>query len=152
MEIVEFQNKFTEDIKHVAFSALRGVGIRNQSIGAILKDRDGDLDKILEIYHGRGRFWVAIQNEKIIGTVGIKEIDETTAKLKRMFVLPERQGQGVGQALLEHALSFAKTQGYTKIVLRTDRLMTGAHAFYEKNDFKRAGEDEERFCYEKLIG
>ena len=150
MEILEFQNKFTEDIKHVAFSALRGVGIMNK-VGKVLTDRDEDLDRILEIYRERGRFWVAVQNEKVIGTVGIKEIDNTTAKLKRMFILPDHQGRGVGRMLLDHALSFAKAQGYTKIILRTDKLMTGAHAFYEKNSFRRTGEDEGRFCYEKSL-
>ena len=41
----------------------------------------------------------------VIGTIAIRKIDDgkRIVELKRMFVLPEFQGNGYGRLLLEHA-------------------------------------------------
>ncbi len=114
---------------------------------------DDDLQKIPELYKGRSRFWVAVDGERVVGTVGIQEKYETLSKLRRMFVQKEYRGTGLGQKLLDTAIQFAKDAGYTKIALNTHQNMKRAHHFYEKNKFVLIGEkgSECKICYERSL-
>jgi len=111
---------------------------------------DEDLFKIPEVYSGKGNFWVALENNKVVGTVALRNLDQGKAKLNRMFVLSEFRGTGLAQILLGTALDFAKKQGFKEIVLNTHPLMTRAHRFYEKSGFKKAGTLRDKYFY-KLI-
>lgn len=114
---------------------------------------DKDLHNIPEEYKGKSRFWVAIDTGKVVGTVGIKDRGEHIAKLRRMFVQKEYRGTGLGQKLLDTALTFAKKAGYTKIKLNTHANMKRAHRFYEKNTFIRVGKKcgECKIIYEREL-
>lgn len=99
---------------------------------------DEDLYHISEIYQGRGGFWVALSSSgDVVGTVGIKEMSQTKAKLKRMFVSPNFRGTGIAQELLDIAIQFAKKAEFHTLELNTHLNMKRAHRFYEKNDFKK---------------
>jgi GNAT superfamily N-acetyltransferase len=100
---------------------------------------DGDLQKIPEVYNGKSRFWVAVDGDNVVGTVGILDRGENTAKLRRMFVQKVYRGTGLGQKLLDTALTFAKEAGYVQIKLNTHANMKRAHHFYEKNKFVLVG-------------
>lgn len=148
--ILEFEPKFTEEVKSVIYETLRNLGITGSS--GSTNHRDEDLDKIPDVYHNRGRFWIAIDREgKVIGTVAIRELNDKTAKLNRMFVLPDYQGSGVGQKLLNHALKFAKEQNYQEVILNTSIVMKRAHRFYEKNGFRLTSEDSEQLHYKLIL-
>lgn len=101
---------------------------------------DNDLQKIPEVYSGKSRFWIALDGNRVVGTVGILNREEKTAKLRRMFVQKEYRGTGLGQKLLDTALAFAKEVGHAKITLNTHTNMKRAHHFYEKNRFILVGE------------
>jgi len=148
IKIVEFQPEYEQSVKDLIHIVLRSLNIPNKYPEI---NRDTDLDYIQEKYKGRGRFWLAVKDDRLIGTVAIEEVDKETAKLKRMFVLPEYQGKGIGQRLFDTALTFAKEQGYHKIRLNTDKVMNRAHRFYEKNGFHKIGEDDERLFYEMSL-
>lgn len=145
IEIIEFNPEYEQPVKDLIHLVLKSLGIVNKYPEI---NRDTDLDYILEKYKGRGRFWLALRDKELIGTVAIEEVDAEIAKLKRMFVLPEYQGTGIGQRLFNTALDFAKEQGYKKIKLNTDKIMNRAHRFYERNGFHKIGEDEDRLFYE----
>ena len=49
-----------------------------------------------------------------------------------LAVLPQRQGKGIGKALLEGLEQEAKKRGYNFIRLNSADHRLGAHAFYEK--------------------
>ena len=149
INIIEFQPEYEQLVKDLVRFVLKSLGIQNKYPEI---NRDTDLDYILEKYKGRGRFWLAIQDKKLIGTVAIEEVDENVAKLKRMFVLPEFQGTGIGQKLFDIALNFVKENGYKTLKLNTDKIMSRAHRFYERNGFHRIGEDKERYFYEMNLG
>lgn len=114
---------------------------------------DGDLQKIPEVYKGKSRFWIALDREKVVGTVGILDRGESIAKLRRMFVQKEYRGTGLGQKLLDTALQFARESGYVKIRLNTHANMKRAHHFYEKNKFILMGERGSgcKICYEREL-
>ncbi len=54
-----------------------------------------------------------------LGVVGFKPLDERACELKTMHVLEAGRGRGVGAALVEHALTFAKQRGWRAIFLET---------------------------------
>lgn len=145
IQIIEFQPEYEQPVKDLIHLVLRSLGITNKYPEI---NRDTDLDYILEKYKDRGRFWLAIRGKELVGTVAIEEKDHNIAKLKRMFVLPEFQGSGIGQKLFDTALNFAKNNGYKTLRLNTDKIMNRAHRFYEKNGFRKIGEDDDRLFYE----
>jgi carbonic anhydrase len=73
--------------------------------------------------------------EEFIACVGIRKIDSTTAELKRMYVKPSFQKQGIGKAMLERAEALAKALNYTRIRLDTLNYMVPAIALYKQNGF-----------------
>lgn len=110
---------------------------------------DEDLTRIQEVYGNN--FWVAIDNNQIVGTVAFHEVSQTIAKLKRMFVKKDYRGKHIGLALLEKAVEEIKKQGYQEIILNTSPRMKRAHAFYERFGFEKVGEDKDRFHYRLLL-
>ncbi len=147
--IVEFEPSRYDEVKDLIHSVLNFVGVDAEKYPELIKDIS--LENIVNTYHGRSRFWIALLDNKIIGTVAIEEKEPGVAKLKRMFVIPESHGKGVGQELMDTALAFTLRNGYTKIILNTDKVMNRAHRFYERNGFQRTGEDTNRFFYERSL-
>ncbi len=75
------------------------------------------------------RYWVARQNEpgaennpgKVIGTTGLYTMknDPTAQWLGWMSVDPDHRGQGIGRALLHHAIGTARSEGTEMLRLYT---------------------------------
>ena len=146
-QIRTFQPKDTKHIVDLIDKVLKDIEVIPASDPRI---DDEDLFKIPQVYFGKGRFWVAIENNKIIGTVAIRDMGDNIAKLNRMFVDINYHGSGVGQQLLNTAINFTKSQNYSEIILNTSLLMHRAHHFYEKNGFIKYDQDSEQYHY-KLI-
>lgn len=144
-QIIGFEPKYEKEVREVIGKILKEIGVLPNLEGPL---DDDDLGKIPEIYSGRGGFWLAIKEGRVIGTVAIRDMGEDMAKLNRMFVLAEFRGTGVGQFLFDHALKHARTQEFKKLVLNTHLLMSRAHRFYEKNGFVRVRQDEDKYYYE----
>lgn len=68
--------------------------------------------------------------------------DQTsTWKLDKLYVHPDHQRTGIGQALLERVKQYACEAGATRLVLRVNRHNTVALAAYAKYGFRRYGAD-----------
>lgn len=65
-----------------------------------------------------------------------------TMEIERIYVLGKFQGQQLGKALLQHALSLTKDAGYATIWLGVWEHNIKAIAFYERNGFVRTGSHE----------
>ncbi len=105
-----------------------------------------DLLNIKECYlNAGGNFWVATDNGKLAGSIGIMPYGKEVAVLKKFFVYEDYyQGEPVhlGQKLYAELLSFAKAKGFTTILLDTKRNTARVHKFYEKAGFKKVEEHE----------
>jgi GNAT superfamily N-acetyltransferase len=77
------------------------------------------------------------QKQKIIGTTAVRNLKqfESTSELKRMYVLRNFRRLGVGQKLLDIAIDFAKSIGYSTIVLDSSKMLYAARALYLKSGF-----------------
>jgi ribosomal protein S18 acetylase RimI-like enzyme len=109
---------------------------------------DSDILAIEEIYNKSdgGCFWVAEsldddnnnpEQQKIVGTTAVRNLKqfESTCELKRMYVLNEFRRLGLGQKLLDIAIDFARSVGYSRIVLDSSKTLRAARALYLKNGF-----------------
>ncbi len=68
--------------------------------------------------------------------MALREIDDTSCEMKRMFVYPEHQGHGVGRALAEAVIRDARTIGYKRMLLDTSIRQSEALALYRRLGFR----------------
>ena len=71
------------------------------------------------------------------------------AYLEELYVVPERRGQGIGRALLDAAMKFAKERGAAHIDLGTSEDDVAARALYESSGFtnREGSADGPRMLY-----
>ena len=79
------------------------------------------------------------RSKQIVGTIAGGMIGDAEVHLRGMIVLPERQGHGVAQALLERAETELKQRACKRITLDTTEHLIPAMRFYERNGFRRTG-------------
>ena len=85
----------------------------------------------------RGQLLLATDESGAAGCVALRPIDGQTCEMKRLFVRPERQGQGVGRMLAARVITEARSIGYATILLDTLPTMQGALRLYESLGFVR---------------
>ena len=105
MDIVKFSGDMQAQVNDFFKQCFSSVGIPYSP-----KDRHADVANVECHYMNNGCLWCLIDDNHVIGTIAIRKIDDTNriAELKRMFVLPEFQGNGYGRLLLEHAVKCAQ--------------------------------------------
>jgi GNAT superfamily N-acetyltransferase len=84
----------------------------------------------------RGQLLLATIGEQAAGCVALREIDSTRCEMKRMFVYPQWQGQGVGRALGEAVIGDARAMGYERMLLDTSIRQAEAQALYRRLGFR----------------
>lgn len=99
-----------------------------------------DLEKIPSLYGPPdSTFLVAEEDQKIVGTCGVKFDSSKTAILRRFFVNPAYRGKGVGSSLLRQALDFCRQRGFREVVIRTSTRMEGAIRLCRAQGFQEDG-------------
>lgn len=96
-----------------------------------------DMDDVQETYFENGGiFLIMTDNDRIIGTGAIRKLDEAVCELKRVWLLFEYHGQGLGYRMIQELFAFAREQGYQKIRLETDReAQSRAYNLYKRLGF-----------------
>lgn len=64
-------------------------------------------------------FFSAREAGRLVGVAALKRLDGTHAELKSMHTGEADRGKGVGRALVEHILVFARCEGYGRVSLET---------------------------------
>lgn len=67
--------------------------------------------------------------------------EEATAKLQKLYVLPQTQGTGAGRLLLDAVVSAAQNAGQQRIILNVNR-HNKATSFYKKQGFTVIREED----------
>lgn len=98
-----------------------------------------DLQDIPGFYQrGKGNFWVALDDGRVVGTVGLLDIGDRQAALRKMFVAAAHRGaeHGVARRLLATLFAWCESQSVREVYLGTTAKFLAAHRFYEKNGFQ----------------
>ena len=100
----------------------------------------------------RERCWIAEKDGKVIGSVFIVRQDDTTAKLRLLYVDPCARGLGIGSRLVDECLRFSRQVGYTNMVLWTNSILTDARRIYDRAGFELVEEEAHHSFGKDLIG
>lgn len=84
-----------------------------------------------------GALLFATHNGEPVGCVGLRQFDEFSGEVKRLYVRPSARGLGLGQRLVEAVIAEAYQRGYQRLVLDSHVSMLGSHAIYEAAGFQR---------------
>lgn len=99
-------------------------------------ETDKDLSDLEDYYFNKNGWFAVIEKEnEIIGSYGIFKIDGKTCELRKMYLLNNYQGQGLGKLMMDDAFKKARELGYSEIVLETNKLLDKAITLYGKYGF-----------------
>lgn len=91
------------------------------------------------------RLLVALVDGEVAGTYALLIMDKLGKRgtpagvVEDVAVAPNRQGQGIGKAMMAHALEECRKAGCYKLALSSNVKRESAHRFYESLDFTRHG-------------
>jgi GNAT superfamily N-acetyltransferase len=91
------------------------------------------------------RLLAAIADGEVAGTYSLLIMDKLGKRgtpagvVEDVAVLPSRQGQGIGRAMMEHARAECRRAGCYKLALSSNLKRTDAHRFYDSLGFERHG-------------
>jgi len=138
MKIIKYSDEYKEEVIQLILH------IQNDEakINLTLQEQP-DLMNINDYYmESGGSFWVAIEDNAVIGTIGIINATNNYGILKKFFIKSEYRNKKIGLALFNELLMFAKKKNISHILLDTPSVAVKSHKFYEKAGFKRIEKEE----------
>jgi ribosomal protein S18 acetylase RimI-like enzyme len=131
--------RLAEDADHSAILRLFRDGILEGQLRS--NDTGADIEFLREGYFsddGASAFWVACNDDLVVGMIGVQMTKENQAEIRRLRVDPNHRRQGIGTALLTHAIEFCRERGYLKVILDVRIERAPAIAMFEKMGFTLA--------------
>ncbi|CAH1261788.1 NOTCH1 [Branchiostoma lanceolatum] len=112
-----------------------------------------ELEHLYTWYNAKAgsKFWVAVCDGRVIGTVAVDRASDTEAELKRMSVLPEYRRRGVATRLMKRFEEFCRSDGVKKMFLLTSKVQLEAVRLYQGSGFAITETGPAGFRLEKLI-
>ncbi|HEY9622792.1 MAG TPA: GNAT family N-acetyltransferase [Crinalium sp.] len=144
------------DDRTLAFELIQSVlteyGLGSEPVGA-----DQDVIQVEEAYwQTGGEFWVVEHQGRLVGTAGYYPIPrgEQAVEIRKMYLLPEARGQGLGRYLLTALEEAIATRGFQQIWIETASVLKEAVKLYESSGYQPVNEVETQRCdraYVKLL-
>ncbi len=83
-----------------------------------------------------GHLFLCKYDNHIVGTASMRNNGDKIGEIKRMYVLPEYRGMGIGRTLFERLIKEAQNLQYSKIRLDTGPFMQKAIGLYHSVGFR----------------
>lgn len=96
---------------------------------------------IAEFNPARERCWIAERDGEFLGCVFLMHKGADTAQLRMLLVEPAARGTGLGRALVDECVRFARQCGYKKMVLWTNSQLDVARHIYQSHGFELIREE-----------
>jgi len=129
--------QYDEKYRDAVIELISSIQQREFGIHITPKDQP-DLKRIQEFYQTKnGNFWIAMDGEQVVGSVGLLDIGNQQTALRKMFVRQDYRGseKGIARRLLSVLLNWAKENDVKEIFLGTTAQFLAAHRFYGKHGF-----------------
>ena len=135
LELIEFA--FGEELDVEAQRALR-----NMRMPLLLAPVISALDRMAPPGESMMPGFVWLEGDHVVGTASVRRLHSLNSGwlVSNVAVHPDWQGRGIGRALLEACLNFAKDQGGTWAVLQARDSNSSARSLYESLGFQTIGE------------
>ena len=120
---------------------IRDVMTEYGAVGEGYSINDAEVGAMYRAYRGdRSAFFVIVRGDEVLGGAGVGPLAKgprDTCELRKMYLMPELRGLGLGRTLLEACIEAANRIGYKKCYLETLEHMGQARQLYEASGFKR---------------
>lgn len=100
---------------------------------------------------------VAYVNGQFVGCGAIKQFDDQSMEVKRMYLKPEHRGVGIAEKIIQNLEEWARELKFERCVLETGERQIEAVKFYHKVGYSRADNYgqyigvENSLCFEKKL-
>ncbi|MFT4830947.1 MAG: GNAT superfamily N-acetyltransferase [Psychroserpens sp.] len=130
VKIIPFEPKYAQSFKELNIAWLEKY--------FYVERHDADLLEKCEqtIINKGGYIFFAQYQDSIVGCYSFLKIDEGIYELGKMAVDPKYQGLKIGQALMDHAIAYAKSHKWHKIMLYSNTKLENAIYIYKKYGFQ----------------
>ena len=96
--------------------------------------------------------WIAEIEGQIVGSAFLVKVSDEVAKLRLLYVEPRARGLGLGHALTNEYIGFARAKGYQTLTLWTNDLLVAARHIYQAAGFVLVAEESHHSFGHDLVG
>jgi putative acetyltransferase len=139
IQIIEYSNQFQQEFKSLNLEWLDKYNLTESHDLMVLDDPQGTiLDK-------GGFIWLAMDDNKVIGSAALMKEHEDEYELAKMAVTAEYRGRGISKQLIETCLQKAKEIRAKKLSLFSNHQLVTALKLYEKYGFYHVAVEDSPF-------
>lgn len=146
IEIKKYEDKYQDEVIRLVLSC------QNDGTRPIVSiaDQPELLNINQEYFTNGGYFWIASENNKLVGTIGLMNYGNDIGILKKFFVNEQYRGKpyNLGRKLFAELLDFAYEHKFKELVLDTPKNTERAHKFYEKAGFNKVIQEDLSIKYD----
>lgn len=112
-----------------------------------------EIDRIVDYYSSRdGGFWVAVDDDEIVGMFGLEAVGGEAMELRRMYVAPGARRRGIGRDMLAFAERECRRRKRLELQLSTSELQQDALALYRHAGYEMVREEIADAASNKTLG
>ena len=122
---------------------VRPVPAGDPAASALLDSYNGEVSGetvASEYEEPHGAFLIAYDDGEPVACGGVRDLGDGVAEIKRMYVVPDARGRGVGERLLGQLEDEARRLGYGKLRLDTAAPLTAAQSLYRRAGYSEIGD------------
>ncbi len=143
MIIQKYDDSKEKEVRDVILKVLLEHGFEHDRL------KDSDLKDINGYYlTSGGTFFVGIEDGRVVGTAGVRKLEENRCEIRRIYLEKNFRNKGNGKKLFRAALDFAE-ENCSGVVLKTDSTLTRAIDMYLKHGFTFQKEEKGYLYFEK---